>query len=120
MRRSPYCNSKLVKERIKMNTILFKYLSQNLSIELNLLSDGNVHIKLIDFSPISNGRIVEGVSIPKEIFYNSDPKTIDECYLMPAIENIRSRRIDFLHKQNASNKRKELEKFWKESKDIFP
>ena len=120
MRRSPYRNSKLVKERIKMNTILFKYLSQNLSMEFNLLSDGNVHIKLIDFSPISNGRIIEGVSIPNDIFYNSDPKTIDECYLMPAIENIRSRRIDFLHKQNASNKRKELEKFWKESKDIFP
>ncbi len=103
-----------------MNTVLFKYLNQNLSMEFNLLSDGNIHIKIKDFSPISNGRIIEGVSIPKEIFYCSDPKTIDECYLMPAIENIYSRRIDFAHKQNASNKRKEFEKFWKESKDIVP
>lgn len=89
-----------------MNTILFKYLSQNLSMEFNLLSDGNVHVILIDFSSISNGRIIEEVSIPKEIFYRSDPKALDECYLMPAVENICSRRIDFIHKQNASNKRK--------------
>lgn len=112
MRRSPYGNSKLVIERIKMNTILFKYLSQNLSMEFNLLSDGNVHIKLTDFSPVSKGRIMEEVSIPKEIFYRSDPKTIDECYLMPAIEKIRSRWIDFAHKQNASVKRREYENFW--------
>lgn len=95
-----------------MNTILFKYLSQNLSMEFNLLSDGNVHIKLTDFSPVSKGRIMEEVSIPKEIFYRSDPKTMDECYLMPAIEKIRSRWIDFAHKQNASVKRREYENFW--------
>lgn len=103
-----------------MNTILFKYLSQNLSMEFNLFSDGNIHIKLTDFSPVSNGRITEEVSIPKEVFYHSDPKTIDESYLMPAVEKIRSRWIDFVRKQNASNERKEYEKFWKESKDIFP
>lgn len=103
-----------------MNTILFKYLTQNLSIEFNLLSDGNIRIKLIDFSPVSKGRIIEEVSIPKEIFCRCDPETIDKCYLMPTIEKIHSRRIDFIHKQNASNKRKELEKFWKESEDIFP
>lgn len=103
-----------------MNTILLKYLNLNLSMEFNLLSDGNIHIKIKDFSPISNGRIIEGVSIPKEIFYRSDPKIIDENYFMPAIENICSRRIDFVRKQNASNKRKEYEKFWNESKDIFP
>ena len=103
-----------------MNTVLFEYLNQNISIEFNLLSDGNVHIKLVDFSPVSNGRIIERVSIPKEIFYRSDPELINKCYLMPAIENICSRRIDFFHKQDASNERKEYEKFWKESKDIFP
>lgn len=103
-----------------MNTVLFEYLNQNISIEFNLLSDGNVHIILIDFSPISNGTIIEEVSIPKEIFYRSDPELIDKCYLKPAIENICSRRIDFFHKQNASIERKEYEKFWKESKDIFP
>ena len=102
-----------------MNTILFKYLTQNLSIEFNLLSDGNVHIKLTDFSPVSKGRIMEEVSIPKEIFCRCDPETIDKCYLMPTVENICSRRIDFIRKQNASNKRKEFEKFWKEDKDIF-
>lgn len=102
-----------------MNTILFKYLKQNLSIEFNLLSDGNVHTKLIDFSPVSKGRIMEEVLIPKEIFYRSDPETIDKCYLMPAVEKIRSRWIDFVRKQNASIKRKEFEKFWKEDKDIF-
>lgn len=103
-----------------MNTILFKYLSQNLSMEFNLLSDGNIHIKLTDFSPISNGRIIEEVSIPKEIFYHSDPEIIDKHYLMPTIEKICSKKLDFVHKQHDSIKRKELEKFWKESKDIFP
>jgi len=103
-----------------MNTILFKYLSQNLSMEFNLFSDGNIHIKLTDFSPISKGRITEEVSIPKEIFSRSDPKIIDESYLMPAIKKIHSRRIDFIRKQNASIERKEYEKFWEESKDIFP
>ncbi len=103
-----------------MNTILLKYLSQNLSMEFNLLSDGNIHIKLIDFSPVSKGRIMEEVSISKKIFYHSDPETIDKCYLMPAVEKIHSRGIDFIRKQNASNERKEYEKFWKESKDIFP
>ena len=102
-----------------MNTILFKYLTQNLSIEFNLFSDGNVHIKLIDFSPVSKGRIMEEVSIPKEIFCRCDPETIDKCYLMPTVEKIRSRQIDFVRKQNASIKRKEFEKFWKEDKDIF-
>lgn len=103
-----------------MNTILFKYLNQNLSMEFNLLSDGNIHVKLTDFSPVSKGRIIEEVSIPKEIFYRSDPEIIDKHYLIPAVEKIRSRWIDFVHKQNASNKRKEYEKFWQESKDIFP
>lgn len=103
-----------------MNTILCKYLIQNLSLEFNLLSDGNIHIKLIDFSPVSKGRIMEEVSIPKKIFYLSDPETIDERYLMPIVEKIHSRRIDFIRKQNASIERKEYEKFWKESKDIFP
>ena len=103
-----------------MNTILCKYLIQNLSLEFNLLSDGNIHIKLIDFSPVSKGRIMEEVSIPKKIFYLSDPKTIDEYYLMPIVEKIHSRRIDFIRKQNASIEQKEYEKFWKESKDIFP
>jgi hypothetical protein len=101
-----------------MNTILFKYLTQNLSIKFNFF-DGNVYIKLIDFSPVSKGRIMEEVSIPKEIFCRCDPETIDKCYLMPTIEKIRSRGIDFIRKQNASIKRKEFEKFWKEDKDIF-
>lgn len=103
-----------------MNTILFKYLNQNLSMEFNLLSDGNIHVKLTDFSPVSKGRIIEEVSIPKEIFYRSDPEIIDEHYLMPAVEKMYSRWIDFVRKQNASIERKEYEKFWKESKDIFP
>ena len=102
-----------------MNTILFKYLSQNLSMEFSFFSDGNIHIKITDFSPISKGRITEEVSIPKEIFCRVDPETIDKCYLMPTFEKIRSREIDFICKQNASNKREEYEKFWKESKDIF-
>ena len=89
-------------------------------MEFHLFSDGNIHIKIRDFSPISGGRIMEEVSIPKEIFYHSDPETIDECYLMPIVEKIYSRRIDFIRKQNASIERKEYEKFWKESKDIFP
>ena len=103
-----------------MNTVLFKYLNQNLSMEFNLFSDGNIHIKIRDFSPVSGGRIMEEVSIPKEIFLNSDPIVIDEQYLNPTILKIFSRRMDFYSKQDASNKRKEYEKFWKESKDIFP
>ncbi|MDV3427441.1 MAG: hypothetical protein LIR50_10305 [Bacillota bacterium] len=103
-----------------MNTILYKYLNQNLSLEFNLLSDGNIHIKIRDFSFVSNGRIMEEISIPKEIFLNSDPIVIDKQYLYPATLKIFSRRMDFYSKQDASNKRKEYEKFWKESEDIFP
>ena len=103
-----------------MNTILFKYFKQNLSMDFSLFSDEKIHIKIRDFSPISGGRIAEEVSIPKEIFLNSDPTVIDEQYLNPTVLKIFSRRMDFYSKKNDSNKRKEYEKFWKESKDIFP
>lgn len=120
MRRTPYHNSKLVKERIKMNTILLRYLEQNISMTFHLLTDKNIHIKMIDFSSISGGMIAEEIAIPKDVFLKSDPALIEEHYLHPTFKKIFSRRLDFYKAKHKSDERKEFEKFWKESTDIFP
>lgn len=98
-----------------MNTLLKKYLNKGIEIHFKPLFDGNIEITLID---ISFG-IKEYIFVPKTIFFNSNSEEI-EIYLNPAFAKIGSRKAKIYGDQYKSYQNKEFEKFWNESKDIFP
>lgn len=98
-----------------MDTLLKKYLSKDIGIFFKPLSNGDIEITLTDISHNIN----EKVQIPRDIFFGYDSKTL-ETYLNPVFAKLGAKKAKVYGDKYKSYQQKEFEKFWKESKDIFP